>query len=491
MRRLLSSLVVLGTAVGCSSAPTVPDAAPTETAAQATLSAESWRNDQPQAGDSPELVLPKFESTTLPNGLTVLNSHRADLPLVSLSITCVAGSAQDPKGKAGLANASYRMLLEGAGTRDALAFDDAFADLGVSPGVGVGADSGAVSATVLTRNADAALGLLADAVTRPRLQKADFERRKGQLLADQARMAGEPRFAANWAMAETVFGPASPYGHLTTGTAATLKTLTLADVKRYITTNLGPRACALVATGDVTLADAKALAEKHLGAWKSAAVRPPAPPMVEASARKDITFVPKAGLAQTLIYLARPGLVAGDPREPELDLATSIFGGFFGSRLNMNLREAKGYTYGAFAAASSRRGPGSLYAGSSVRADVTGPALKEMISELNGMKSNPITAAELAEAREGLIRSLPGDFSNLRSLAGTAANLFATAQPLDSLQTWVGAVESADAAAVQQTAEAFLKPELLQIIMVGDPEIVNAQVPELGLGPIRTLELPK
>lgn len=499
MRRLIPSLILLGLVAACKTAEirederetAVSEAVEAKKASEAFAKANAWRAQQPEPGPAPELVLPTFEQTALKNGLTVINSRRADLPLVALQISCAAGSASDPKGKAGLADLAYRMLLEGAGTRDALAYDDAFADLGVSPGVGAGYDSGGLSVTVLASNADAATALFADALMRPRMESEAFERRKTQQLSNLARSLGDPGFLASWASAEVVFGAGHPYGHLTSGTPATMKSLTLADTKRFLSRHVGPRSCAFVTAGAITLAEAEALAQKHLGAWKGTAVPSPKPTPPPVLARTALNFVAKPGLNQTIVRAMRPGLAAGDPQEAELELAMTVFGGFFGSRLNMNLREQHGYTYGAFAGASGRKGVGSVIAGSSVRADATGPAMKEFMGEVLGMKSEPITAEELSQAREGLLRAMPGGFTTVSNLAGTAAGLFAQGLPLDHVARTAADIEKADAAAVQAAAERFLQPELLQIILVGDPQIVQTQVTPLELGPLKTLAPPQ
>src|SRR5690606_38149775 len=489
MRPLFTSLLALAFLAGCKSTPQpVPDAPVT---AASTEVDESWRASQPQPGDAPEMQLPTFEAASLDNGMRVLISRRTELPLVTLAVSCKAGAALDPKGKAGLADISYRMLLEGAGTRDALAFDDAFADLGVSPGVGVGYGGGLLSATVLTENADAALGLLADALIRPRLDEASFKRRHAQTLANLARLSSVPSHLSAWANAEAIFGADHPYGELTGGTEPSVRNIRRADVQRFLKANLGPRVCAVVAAGDITLEDAKGLAQKHFGRWKGTAQPPLAPEVPELSPRKEVILVEVPDLQQTHVSVGRPGLTHGDPQEAALDLATSVFGGMFGSRLNMNLREDKGYTYGAGAYSSTRLGPGVVGARSAVRADVTGPSVTEFFKELEGIHSRPITEQELAEAREGLLRSTPGDFETIGALAGTASSIFQRDAELDMVATHLAALEAADLAAVQAAADAFLKPELMKLILVGDPETVKSQVGPLNLGTIRSVTLPR
>ncbi|WP_224240539.1 M16 family metallopeptidase [Hyalangium gracile] len=485
MRRLFLALCLLALA-SCATTPpaeTKPAPAPAPQAeAPRTEDPEAFRARMPGTGKSPELVLPVFEQVKLENGLTVLVNSRRELPLVFLGVAFAAGGAQDPAGQWGLADISYRMLLEGAGGKDTVALDNAFADLGVSPSVSVSADGAMVGARVLTRHVDKALSLLSDVARRPTLAQKDFERRKKQQQADLVRRLGIPWFLASLAYQQAVFGAHHPYGHPVSGVPATLDKLTLQDVKRFYQKNVGPKAAALVVVGDVTKEQAVEWARKYFGDWKGEAVPPPVPPAPPAPPREALRVVYKPGLEQTFVMVGRPGIAAGHPDEYALDLATTVFGGFFGSRLNMNLREAKGYTYGASASSESRLGVGPLTAYSSVRANVTGPAVAEFVRELNELKSRPITSKELEAAREGLIRSYPGFFETVQWVGANAASLFFKRLPMDEFSRQIAGLEKATPAEVQRVAEAYLNPAAMQIILVGDPDVLQQQVATLNLG---------
>lgn len=491
MRRLITALVSLSLA-GCASqqkpAPTEPTTAPTPATPAAPADAEAFRATAPQPGKPPELVLPVFQKATLDNGLTVLVSTRRELPLVYTGLVFAAGSAQDPVGKPGLADLTYRMLLEGAGSRDTVALDNAFGDLGASPAQDVSPDGSRLGVRVLTRNTDAALALLSDMALRPTFAPKAFERRKKQQLADLVRRLGQPGALGQMVFLSSTFGSTHPYGHSATGTPDSVQALTLEDVQGFYKKNVGPAAAALVMTGDISLEDAVALARKHLGTWKAPATLPSAPPVPPTPPRQTVYVVPKPGLDQTVMLLGRPAIAAGNPDEFALDLATTVFGGFFGSRLNMNLREDKGYSYGAGAGIDPRLGVGPLSASTSVRADVTGPALSETMKELNGLKSRPITEKELAAAREGLIRAFPGSFETVEGLGSSAGVLFMKRQPLDEFSRTVEGLRTATAAEVQRAAEKYLDPSTMQIVLVGDPLLIQEQVSPLNLGKLMPVE---
>lgn len=486
MRRLLLTLCLWSLAACRTAPPPTPETPPTPPAPEAPPAPppapDAFREQAPQPDTPPELVLPRFEEAKLDNGLTVLVSTRKELPLVDVGLAFAAGGAEDPPDHGGLADITYKMLLEGAGGRDARALDEAFQDLGVSPGVSVNPDGAYVGVRVLKRNTDAALGLLADVVRRPTLATKDFERRKTLQLAELVRALGSPGFLAQQAYLDAVFGPTHPYGHPVNGLPATVQKVTLGDVKAFYQKKLGPQAAALVMTGDITLPEAVTLAKKVFGDWKAPAALPPVPPAPPVPARQQLVLVPKPGLDQTVVLLGRPGLAAGNPEEYSLELATTVFGGFFGSRLNMNLREDKGYSYGAGASSDARLGVGPLTCSSSVRADVTGPAVTEFFRELKGLRERPITAKELEAAREGLIRAIPGAFETVEGLGASAAQLFFLRRPMDEFARTVEGLRTATPEQVQHVAEAYLAPDSMQVVLVGDPEVVQKQVAPLELG---------
>jgi zinc protease len=490
MRRLLVSASLLALA-SCASTPAAapPASPPPASPPPAPQDPQAFRERMPEPGKPPDLVLPTFERAQLDNGLTVLVATRRQLPLVSVGVAFAAGGAQDPAGASGTADITYKMLLEGAAGKDTIALDNAFAALGVSPSVGVSPDGAFLEVQVLTRNAPAALGLLADVVRKPTFAPKDFERRKQQQLADLARRLGSPGALAQLAYLPAVFGEGHPYAHPTSGTPAEVSKLTLAAVQGFYRKQVGPQTVALVLAGDLSKDEAVALARKSFGDWKGTAVLPPVPPAPAAPPREQVRFVAKPGLEQTVVMVGRPGVAASHPDEEALELATTVFGGFFGSRLNMNLREAKGYTYGASASADARLGVGPLTASSAVRANATGPAVAEFFRELGEVRTRPITSKELEAAREGLIRAYPGSFETVSGLSSSAAALFYKRLPMDELTRTVDKLEKATAAEVQRVAEAYLDPAAMQLILVGDPALIQEQVGPLNLGTLTKVEV--
>jgi predicted Zn-dependent peptidase len=476
--------------VPATAAAGAPPAPPTATAA-ATPEPEAWRATPPAPGPAVAPRAPEFRLARLDGGLAVYASEQPSLPLVTVAVAFRAGSGADPAGKAGLADLAWRLLLEGAGKRDALQLADAFGELGASPAVSVERDGASIAVTVLPRQAESALALLAEVVARPRLASADFERRKAQQLADLAARVGEPTFLAGWALAEAVYGPDHPYGHPVAGLPAAAVGLSLADARRFHRDHAGPATAAVILAGPVTLEQALAWTRKHLGAWRASARPPPPPPGLEASPRLEVVLVPKPGLGQTVIAMGRPALPAGHPDLEALLVANEVYGGTFSSRLNMNLREQRGYTYGANSRVEALRGAGLLAASTSVRADVTGEALSQSMLEMRGLSGRPVEEREMAGARDGLMQRMPGTFETAERLAAAAAALHRRDLPLDHFARRVERLAALDLAAVRSAAGRWFQDAVMRVVLVGDPAVVERQIPALGAGAVAVRSPPE
>lgn len=445
---------------------------------------EPWRAQPPTAGPQPELHLPVFQEAKLSNGLTLLVSEVDALPIISFALVSRGGSALEPPDKAGLVSLAFSLLDEGAGKLDALQFSDAIADLGASFASAASQDGGTLSISGLSRNSDAMLALMADVVLRPRLDPKDFERVKAQTLATLLRARSSPEGLAFEHVPAMIYGAKHAYGHPVTGTEETVSKLKLQEVKAMLSRLMVPGASALLVTGKITLAEAKTLAERHLGKWRGGAAPKVSPAAVEAKPREQLLLLHKPDSPQTMVVLGRPVFGRGGPDEAPLTLANQIFGGSFASRLNMNLRESKGYTYGAHSTVSLRRGVGALFAYAKVRADATAPSIKEFVSELEGMTKNPASADEIDRAKDGLVRSLPGEFERITAIATAASALFLYDLPLDYFAQYPGRIRAVDAAAITRAAQQYLSPEQMQILLVGDEALIAKELEALGLGKV-------
>jgi predicted Zn-dependent peptidase len=498
MRSLTLFALALSACATTASQSPAPSSQPAQTQAQPAPAApakpadpDAWRAKAPALGQPPAVKVPQYQKAVLKNGLSIYVSEQSGLPLTYVAVAFRAGSAADPKGKGGLANLTYGMLLEGAGNLDAIQLADAFGDLGVSPERSTDRDGTSIGVTVLKRNAEADVSLLAQVAQKPKMSPKDFDRKKGKQLADLQAMYGEPSEAAFWALGEAVWGADHPFGHRAQGDSATVATLTLEDAKSFYRRYVGPSTTAIVFAGKVSLGEATAMVEKSFGGWRVANEALPVAAEAPPSPRKTVTLVAREGMDQTFIVAGRPGVAAGHPDAEQLMLVDAIFGGIFSSRLNLNLREAHGYTYGAFSASQSWRGGGVLLAGSPVRADVTGPAISELMGEIKGLKERPITAKELSDAKEGLIRSMPGWFETVDWIGQSGTGLFYRDYPLDRFERLLEVMRTTELARVQQLANDYYQPSLMQMVLVGDPQIAQKQVAPLGLGTLTPRTIPE
>lgn len=451
---------------------------------------EQWRAEMPEAGPPRTPVLPKFETAVLDNGLTVMVAPVDALPLVSFTLVTKGGSTLDPKPKAGLTALTYGMLEEGAGALSSLEFSDRVADLGASFSSNSDRDRGSVSIGGLSRNEEEMLSLLADAVRRPKLGADDFTRLKEQTVASLIRQRGSPQGLAFEKFPSLVYGADHPFGHPPTGTVETVKTISLDDVKAHHEKILGPNTSALIAAGDITLDEAVALAKKHFGDWNNKVPDVEPVPAVEATPRKKIVVLNKPG-PQTIAIIGRPLFGRGHPDEVATRLINEVYGGSFSSRLNMNLREEKGYTYGASSQVAFRRGVGVWLAYAAIRTDVTAPGVGEFFVELDQLKSAPPSDEELERARSGIIRSLPGQFETTSAMASAASSLFVYELPLDYYDTLADQYEGVPKEAILAAGNAYLTPNEMQILLVGDADKIVEPIKLLRLGEVEVIQPPE
>jgi zinc protease len=476
-----SALVLLGALVlggGCAS-----DKGAEGGVKKRTPPDEPWRKDRPAAGEAPDVKLPKFESATLKNGLTLIVAEEHTLPIVDVRLVVRAGTSLDKAKDAGLAQLAYDMLDEGAEKMDALALADAIATIGTSVSIGAGRDAGAMSMQVLKRNLEEAVRLMSLMATKPRFTKDDFERVRARHLSSLTRRAGNPRAVAGDVADATAFGSDHPYGQLSQGTAETVGKLRVSSAKRFWQSHAGPKNAALVFAGDVTLDEAKELANKMFGKWRSRAKAPKPPKDPAAAEATALRLVDFPGTPQTVVYFMRPMIKAGDPDEDALTVMNQILGGMFSSRLNLNLREDKGWTYGAFSFLAPRVGVGSFGAGAGIKTEHTADATSEFLKEFGALASDGVKdEAELQAAKDNAIKSLPGRFETISAMSSAAAALWSQGRPMDYYVGLPERLTAITAEDVKRVADKALKKDGMTIVFVGDKKVIGGPLGKLELG---------
>jgi zinc protease len=284
-------------------------------------------------------------------------------------------------------------------------------------------------------------------------------------------------------MAAALFGPAHPYGYIDLGTEASNKAMTREAMLDFWKQQLVPGNAALVVVGAMSRRELEALTTKAFAEWSGKAVAPAAMPAPRGTDAK-LVVVDTPGAAQTQVRVASIGAAPATPDFEAIEIVNMILGGLFTSRINLNLREDKGYTYGAFSTFSMRREPGPFYVGAGVRTDATAPAVTEIFNEVRKMKDVQVSADELSLGKDSLVRSMPGRFETTAQAADSFSTLFVYALGLDYYSQYIERLGSIDSAAAHAAARKYLVPERLLVVAVGDRQKIEADLKKLNLGAI-------
>ena len=461
---------------GSSQAPAAPG-----TGAESVNSDEAWRKEQPRPGPLKTLQLPMPTSFRLTNGLTVLVNERPGLPIVAMNLVVKTGSDANPIDKPGLANFSATMLDEGTMTRTALQIADEVAQLGGTLGTGSTVDSMQITASSLKRTFPSLLDLVADVARRPSFPAEEIERQRASRLASLVQQRENANAAANAAVLAALYGHGHAYGFTELGTEASNRAIGRDDLQKFWMQSFVPNNAALVVSGQITAAELKPLTEKAFGTWPSgtpASASLPAP----ATTTARLVLVDKPGAPQTQLRVASLGVARSTPDYEPLRVMNDALGGLFSSRINMNLREQHGYTYGANSQFLFRRSPGPFQIASGVRTDVTAPAVDEIFKEVRRMRETLLTTEELSTAKDALIRSLPAEFETSARSTASTANLFVYDLGLDYYAKYPQRLAAVTADRVKVMAEKYVVPEKLIVVAVGDRAKIAPELEKLNLG---------
>lgn len=415
---------------------------------------------------------PAPEVFTLSNGVEVRVVPRPGTGLFAAHLLAPGGARAVPAEKAGLAPLLARLLVSGAGGKSAPEYADAVRTLGAEVEAEATRGFVAVSVTGLAARLAPTLDLWADAILRPNLAPADFEREAALAAARVEARADEPRAVAPLVAAAALYGPDDPRGRPVDGWAATVRSITLADVKALAPRLLDPRGAVVVVAGDVQPAVLRAALEERLGrAWRAAGppLAPPLPPPLTATGSTRLVLVDRPGAPQTVVLAARPVAPAGAPERAAREIVNTALGGSFTSRLNQNLREKHGYSYGASSRFAQEANQGVFAAQASVQTEVTGAALGELRRELDGLAAGGLDAVETGKAKELARHALVERIQTTAGLADVLATAVREGRPAGALRAEAEALAAIDAA--RATADARAGPyrfDGLTVVLVGD-----------------------
>jgi zinc protease len=359
------------------------------------------------------------------------------------------------------------MLNQGTTTRSATQLAEEIAQIGASLTTSSTMDSSSITTSSLARNFPAALNLLADVALNSTFPAEEVERIRAARLADVVQQRSNPTVVANNVMAAALYGLEHPYGFAQLGTPDSIKRATREDLQSFWRRHFVPNNSALVVSGAITMPELRKLAEGAFGKWPRG-VAIAARPGEAALAQPRLVLVDRAGSPQTQLRVATIGAPRSSPDYMRLRVMNAILGGLFSSRINMNLREAHGYTYGARSQFSFWRGAGPFSIGTGVRTDVTAPAVREILSEVKRIVSTEVASDELTLARDAITQSLPGQFETNEFAADALAALFVYGLPLNYYATLPDQINAVTVKDIQAVSAKYLVPEQMVVVAVGD-----------------------
>jgi zinc protease len=447
------------------------------------------RSRIPPPGRPPVLHVPLWTKSKLANGAELIVSEKHELPLVSFAISFQGGASQyEPAGLRGLASITASMMSDGTKSRDGDALSNDLQLLGTTVDVRIGSESGSIEFQSTTQNFPQALDLVADMLVNPTFPEQALERRRRQRLVALVQARDRTSSIASRVFPRILYGDAHPFGQNVTETS--LKALTRDDVVAFHENYFRPGHALVTVVGDVDAA-VKSTVEKALVGWSAGGSMPDfAYPALPAERDTAIFLVDKPGAAQSTFAIGNPGPPRSTPDFYAIEVMNTILGGMFQSRLNANIREDKGYSYGVSSSFAFGKGPGAFRAGGDVVSGKTAAALLEFMKELRGIQgARPVTDEELATAKDALVQSLPGTFASVQSVNGAIASLWVNGLPDDYYQQYAGRIAAIGKEDVVRVAKRYIDLDHMAIVIVGDSAAIEAPLRATRVAPIVMADL--
>jgi len=438
----------------------------------------------PKGGPDPSFALPKIDKRKLSNGLNVWFVRDSELPIISMNLVFNAGATADPQDRAGLASFTSSLLNTGTKTRSAVDVANDLQSIGATLFANSNWDSSNVAMQTLSKNLDKALGIYSDVVTNAGFPESEFQTLQRRSLIGFVQRKDNANAIANVVYSKLLYGKDHPYGKSLGGDETSVKALTRDQVQKFYATYYVPNNAVLIVSGDT---DAKAMLPKLEAAfkdWKQADVPKIAVPGASTLANPGIYVVDKPGAAQSVISIGQVGVARDNPDYFPLLVMNSILGGQFSARVNLNLRERKGYTYGARTSWSFRRGPGPFEASADVQTAVTKESVIEFMKELNGIRGSiPVTPDELEYNKQSIIRRYPQGFETVGQISNQLTNLVTYGLSDSYFNDYIRNINAVTLDDVNRVAKKYLTPDRMSVLIVGDRAVIEPKLREIeGLG---------
>ena len=449
------------------------------------------RSKEPAPGDAMSLKLPPLQKSALSNGLKIVLAERHTAPVVNFTLLVDSGYSADPAGATGTASFEQRMLEEGTPTRDSLKIGEELESLSANFTASANLDWSLVNLNTLKSTMDKSLDIYADLILHPAFPQKEFERLQKERIAGIQREKVTPQSMALRVVPALIYGKDHPYAvpFTGTGTEASVKKMTREDLGKFHETWFRPNNATLLVVGDTTLAEIKPKLETLLAAWKRSDVPKRTLPQVGQPEKDVVYLIDRPGSGQSVIFGAQLAPPQNDPDAIALQLANGIFGGKFSSRINMNLREDKHWSYGVRATLPAARGQRPYISISAVQTDKTKESMVELVKEYHNIAGEkPITAEELKDEQSNTTLGLPGTLETVQQLSGAYGTILQYGLPEDYYNTFTQKALALTPESANETAKKYILPDHLVWVVVGDMSKVEAGIRELNLGDVHKID---
>jgi zinc protease len=458
--------------------------------AQSPITSPNWPSERPPAPlPAREVKFPPYELRTLANGMRVLTILHHEQPVVTMRMLIGAGAAEDPQGKAGLSNLLGSLLDQGTSTRTAQEIADQIDTIGGALGTGSGSDLSFANIVVMKDSFGTGMNLLADVVHNPKFDPEEIDRQKQQAISTLQVNATDPDFVASALIDRLIYG-FHPYGLPGDGTPETLAGITRDDLVAFHRRYFVPNNMILAVVGDTTTDEAFGMADKVFGGWPRAELSLPKLIDPPASTRR-IVVVDKPDAVQTEIRVGQLAIPRNHPDYLAWDLAVKVLGGEGANRLHRVLRSQRGLTYGASAETQAMKQAGDYVAETDTRTETTGEALRLTVDEFSRLQKNRVYDLELKDAQAFLAGTFPLTIETPNEIATLVLNAVFYDLPLADLATFRERVQAVTPDDIQRVSQAYIKPDRLSIVLVGNARGFVQQLRAVGFNEFEVIPIDK
>ena len=431
-----------------------------------------------------EYHFPRFSRHAMSNGMRVIIAPVRKLPVVTVLAVVDAGASADAKEREGLAQLTAETLREGTGNHKGLEILEGFESLGTSLESGADWDSTVVSMTLLQEHLTTGLPFLAEVLTNPSFPEHEVERLKAERLAERLQILSEPRALADESFSRFLYAPGSRYSEPLGGTSESITAIKRSDMVEFFDLRYVSEGVTMIIVGDIDTDEGLHLVDEALGKWQGKRASAAVSITGEARNTRALEVVAKLDAAQAELRLGHLGISRSHPDYFSVVVMNALLGGLFSSRINLNLRERHGYTYGASSYFDWRRKPGPFVISTAVQSEISAEALRETLSEIDGMRSEEVPSEELSLATDYLEGVFPIRYETTAAIASALANIVTFGLPEDFYDTYRDNIRAVTPADVLMAAQTHVHPEKLQAVVVGDPTVIRAPLERLEFGPV-------